>query len=143
MEEEFDMASPANTTITIDGTKLNAFSTQVGISTVADGAGMPAMGSVVASMEFSADMHDTVNVPFTAVKKFFDLTNLATRDKIKDIKIEFWTDDSLTDALCTLSFKGWLSSWHINGGGGSNHILSISIQPALDQKNYHDLQLGN
>lgn len=137
------MATPANTTITIDGTKLNAFSTQAGISTVADSTGMPSMGSTVATMEFSADMHDTVNVPFASVKKFFDLANLVTRDKIKDIKIEFWTDDGRTDALCTLSFKGWLSSWHINGGGGSNHVLSISIQPALDQKNYHDLQLGN
>jgi hypothetical protein len=137
------MAQPANTTITIDGTKLNAFSTQVGISTVADSTGMPAMGSVVASMEFSADMHDTMNVPFASVKKFFDLANLVTRDKIKDIKIEFWTDDSRTDALCTMSFKGWLSSWHISGGGGSNHILSVSIQPTMDQKNYHDLQLGN
>jgi hypothetical protein len=137
------MSQPANTTITIDDTKLNAFSTQVGISTVADATGMPAMGSTVASMEFSADMHDTSNVPFSAVKKFFDLANLATKDKIKAIKIEFWADDSRTDALCTLSFKGWLSSWHISGGGGSNHILSVSIQPALDQKNYHDLQLGN
>jgi hypothetical protein len=137
------MALPANTTITIDGTKLNAFSTQVGISTVADATGMPAMGSVVAAMEFSADMHDTINVPFATVKKYFDLANLVTRDKIKDVKIEFWTDENRTDALCTLSFKGWVSSWHVNGGGGSNHIMSISIQPALDQKNYHDLQLGN
>ena len=137
------MATPANTTVTIDGTKLNAFSTQAGISTVADATGMPTMGSLVAAMEFSADMHDTANVPFASVKKLFDMANLPTRDKIKDIKIEFWTDESRTDALCTLSFKGWLSSWHVNGGGGSNHVLSISIQPALDQKNYHDLQLGN
>jgi hypothetical protein len=42
-----------------------------------------------------------------------------------------------------MAFKGWLSSWHISGGGGSNHILSVSIQPTMDQKNYHDLQLGN
>jgi hypothetical protein len=69
--------------------------------------------------------------------------HLVTRDKIKDIKIEFWTDDSRTNALCTMAFKGWLSSWHISGGGGSNHILSVSIQPTTDQKNYHDLQLGN
>jgi hypothetical protein len=137
------MAQPANTTITIDGTKLNAFSTQAGISTPADATGMPLMGSVVANMEFSADMHDTANVPFASVKKFFDLANLVSQEKIKDIKIEFWSDDGRTDALCTLSFKGWLSSWHINSGGTTNHILSISIQPALDQKNYHDLQLGN
>ena len=137
------MAQPSNTTITIDGTKLNAFSTQVGISTIADHSGMPAMGSVVCAMEFSADMHDTINVPFETVKKYFDLANVVTRDKIKDVKIEFWKDDARLDALCTLSFKGWVSSWHVNGGGGDNHILSISIQPSLDQKNYHDLQLGN
>jgi hypothetical protein len=104
---------------------------------------MPAMGSLSCSMEFSADMHDTVNVPFTAVKKFFDLANIPTKDKIKDIKIEFWADENRDDALCTLSFKGWISSWTVNSGGGSNHALSISIHPALDQKNYHDLQLGN
>ena len=137
------MATPANTTVTIDGTKLNAFSTHIGLSSMTDGAGMPAMGSLSCAMEFSADMHDTVNVPFATVKKFFDLANIPTRDKIKDIKLEFWTDESRADALCTLAFKGWISSWNVSSGGGSNHILAISIQPALDQKNYHDLQLGN
>lgn len=137
------MSTPSNTTITIDGIKLNAFSTQVGLSTVADASGMPAMGSTVCAMDFSADMHDTTNVPFATVQKYFDLANLVTKDKIKDVKIEFWQDDSRMDALCTLSFRGWVSSWHVNSGGGNNHILSISVQPALDQKNYHDLRLGN
>lgn len=137
------MPNPANTTITIDGTKLNAFSTHVGLTSSVDGNGMPLMGSLGCTMQFSADMHDTVNVPFATVKKFFDLANIPTKDKIKDIKIEFWTDDSQADALCTLSFKGWISSWSVASGGGANHVLAISIQPALDQKNYHDLQLGN
>jgi hypothetical protein len=137
------MANPSNTTITVDGTKLNAFSTQVGLATVADSTGMPSMGSLTCSMDFSADMHDTTNVPFATVKKYFDLANIPTKDKIKDVKIEFWTDEKRTDALCTLAFKGWISSWTISSGGGSNHVLSVSIQPALDQKNYHDLQLGN
>ena len=57
-----------------------------------------------------------MNVPFATVKKFFDLANIATRDKIKDIKIEFWTDDSRMDALCTLAFKGWISSWNVTSG---------------------------
>jgi len=88
-------------------------------------------------------MHDTVNVPFSSVKKYFDLANIPTRDKIKDVKIEFWTDETRADALCTLAFKGWICSWNVSSGEGANHTLSISIQPALDQKNYHDLQLGN
>jgi hypothetical protein len=137
------MANPANTTISIDGIKLNAFSAHIGLSSMTDGTGMPAMGSLNCAMQFSADMHDTVNVPFSAVKTFFDLANLPTTDKIKDVKLEFWTDESKTDALCTLSFKGWISSWNIASGGGSNHTLSITLQPALDQKHYHDLQLGN
>ncbi len=137
------MANPCNTTVTIDGTKLNAFSTQVGLSSCADPSGMPSMGSLTCAMQFSADMHDDTNAPFASVKKFFDLANLPTRDKIKDVKFEFWKDDSRQDALCTLAFKGWISSWSVSSGNGSNHILSVSIQPALDQKNYHDLQLGN
>src|SRR5580698_10274039 len=137
------MPNPANTTITIDGTKLNAFSTHVTLSSHVGGNGMPMMGSLGCAIQFSADMHDTVNVPFTTVKSFFDLANIPTRDKVKDIKIEFWTDDAKTDALCSLSFKGWISSWNVSSGGDSNHVLAVSIQPALDQKNYHDLQLGN
>lgn len=137
------MANPSNTTITIDGTKLNAFSTDIGLSAVADTHGMPSMGSLTCSIDFSADMHDTVNVPFATVKKYFDLANIPTKDKIKDVKIEFWKDEHRADALCTLSFKGWVSLWNVSSGGGSNHTLSISIQPALDQSNYHDLQLGN
>jgi hypothetical protein len=137
------MANPANTTITIDGTKLNAFSTQVGLSTCVDATGMPSMGSLTCAIEFSADMHDTVNVPFATVKKYFDLANIPTSDKIKDVKIEFWTDEKKADVLCSLAFKGWISSWTISSGGGSNHVLSVSIHPALDKQNYHDLQLGN
>jgi hypothetical protein len=94
-------------------------------------------------MDCSADMHDTRNVPFATVKKYFDLANVPTKDKIKDIKIEFWQDERRQDAICTLSFKGWISSWNVSSGGGSNHVLSVSIQPALDQQNYHNLQLGN
>ncbi|GGH07026.1 hypothetical protein [Silvibacterium dinghuense] len=137
------MANPSNTTITIDGTKLNAFSTNVGISSHTGVSGMPSMGSMICGLHFSADMHDTVNIPFTTVKQLFDLANLPTRDKIKDIKIEFWQDDSKADALCSIAFKGWISSWNISSGGGSNHVLSISLQPALDQKNYYEFQLGN
>ena len=137
------MANPANTTITIDGTKLNAFSTQVGLSTCVDSSGMPSMGSLTCAIEFSADMHDTTNVPFGTVQKFFNLANLPTKDKIKQVKIEFWQDDATHNALCSLSFKGWISSWNVSSGGGANHTLSISIQPALDQQNYHDFSLGN
>lgn len=138
------MASPSNTTITVDGVKLNAFSTQIGISTPVDAyGGTPTMSTLMCAMDFSADMHDTVNVPYATVKKYFDLANVPTKDKIKDIKIEFWKDEHKHDAICTLSFKGWISAWNVSSGGGSNHVLSVSIQPALDQQNLYHLQLGS
>jgi hypothetical protein len=88
------MATPSNTTITIDGTKLNAFSTHVSLASMADHTGIPMMGSLSCGMEFAADMHDTQNVPFASVQKFFDLANIPTRDKVKDIKLEFWLDEN-------------------------------------------------
>ena len=137
------MASPSNTTITVDGVKLNAFSTQIGLSTTDPTYGMPTMATLSYAMDFSADMHDTTNVPYATVKKYFDLANVPTKDKVKDIRIEFWKDEHKQDAICTLSFKGWISSWNVSSGGGSNHVLSVSIQPAMDQQNYNNLQIGN
>jgi hypothetical protein len=137
------MASPSNTTITVDGIKLKAFSTQVGLATFVDTNSMPTTGSLTCAMNFSADMHDTVNVRFATVKKYFDLANVPTKEKINDVKIEFWKDEHRQDAICTLSSKDWTSSWNVSTNSGSNHVFSVSIQPALDQQNYHDLQIGN
>ena len=135
--------SPWNTSLTVDGTHINVFSSQVGISTLADATGKPAMGTLTCSMDFSADMHDRTNVPFAALQKFFNLANIVTADKVKAVKVEFWSDDKRTDVLCSLQFQGWISAWNISSGGGSNHVLTISIQPALTPQQYHDLKLGN
>ncbi len=101
------------------------------------------MGTLMCSMDFSADMHDRTNVPFAALKQLFDLANIVTQEKVKPIKIEFWSDDSRDDALCTLTFTGWISSLSISSGGGTNHVLSISLQPTLDGNHYHNLVIGN
>ncbi len=137
------MARPSNTTITIDGQKFNAFYANISLSTITDTAGMPMMGSLSCSIQASVDMHDNVNMPFSTLKNLFNLANIVTRDKIKDVKIEFWQDENQQDALCTYTFKGWISHWSTGSGDGSNHILTISIQPALDAQHFVDLRLGN
>ena len=134
---------PSNSSVTIDCVKINTFSTLAGISSVADGSGMPMMGSMAPTLEFSADIHDQKAVPFASVRKLFDLCNLPTKDKIKDVKIEFWTDENRTDVILSLTFRGWLSSWTVTSGGGSNHILSFSLQPELNQNHYADIKIGN
>lgn len=138
------MAKPSVTTVTVDGLRFNAHTANVSISTSADMAGMPGMGSLNAAVQVVVDMHDNVNMPFSTLKHLFTLTSVVTRDKVKDIKIEYWQDESQQDALCVYSFKGWISNWSTGSGGdGSNHTLQLSLQPALDTKNFTELQLSN
>jgi hypothetical protein len=137
------MAKPLLTTVTIDGDKFNAISAHVGISTAHDHSGMPMMGSLSCSIEVIVDIHDNVNMPFATLHKLFDLANGVTRDKIKDVKIEFWQDERQQDAICTYNFKGWISNFRTISGHGENHLQELSIQPALDTKNYIDLKMGN
>jgi hypothetical protein len=67
------------------------------------------------------------------LSKLYDLANLVTRDKIKDIKIEFWTD----------TFRGWISLFSTSSGQGSNHTLKIDLQPELSSKQFIDMKMGN
>jgi hypothetical protein len=139
------MPQPSITTVTIDGDKFDALSANVSFSTGSDSSGMPMMGSFNSSIEVIVDLHDNKNMPFSVVKKLFELSKVVTKDKIKDVKIEFWQDENRQDVLCSYAFKGWISHWHngSGGGNGANHILSISVQPAIDTKNYNDLRISN
>ncbi len=83
----------------------------------------------------------TGNLPFDTVRTLFELSKLVTRDKIKDIKIEFWSDESHGDALSSFKFHGWISSCNV--ASGVNHTLTILLQPSLDAKQFVDMQHGN
>jgi|SRR5437870_4865003 len=138
------MASPSNTTVTIDGQKFNAMSASVSLATPSDHSGMPQMGSLHCGIDVVVDIHDKDNLPFPAIKKLFELANVVTRDKIKDIKIEFWEDENRQDVICSYAFKGWISHWHTSSGGGSaSHMLSLSIQPAINSQNFSELRISN
>jgi len=101
------------------------------------------MGTTKTSIEVSADIHDDANVSFSVLKNLFELSHTMTRDKIKDIKLEFWKDESQNDAVCTYSFRGWISKFSIVSGEGSNHTLALSFQPALDSKQFATFNVGN
>jgi hypothetical protein len=104
---------------------------------------MPQMGTSVCSISCTIDAHDEGNLPFATLKSLWQLANVVTREKIKDIKMEFWKDESQKDAVCTYQFKGWISSFSMDGGGGSNHIVNLQLQPALNQKTSSTSPLGN
>jgi len=136
------MANPSVSSITIDGERFNALSVHFGVS-AAHSVGMPAMGSLVYSIEVSVDMHDTRNMPFVTLQKLYKLASTVTKDSIKPIKIEFWSDDSQTDAICTYSFNGWISHFGNSSGSGANHTLTLSLQPTLDEKQFVNMTMGN
>jgi hypothetical protein len=137
------MAQPLVTTVTIDGDKFHALSASVSFSTTSDRVGMPMMGTFVPTIQVSVDLHDKQNMPFDLLKKLFELAKLVNRDKVKDIKIEFWQDENAQDVVCAYTLRGWISHWHTSSGDGGNHVLLMSIQPALDQNNFSDLTMSN
>jgi hypothetical protein len=137
------MARPAMTTITIDGDKFDAISTHVGFTTIHDHHGLPQMGTLKCSIQCVVNMHDDHNLPFPTLNKLFELAKIVTRDKIKDIRIEYWKDETKQDALCTYSFRGWISHFSTDSGEGANHLLTITLQPALDKMNFIDVRMGN
>jgi len=148
-------ASPSRSTCTIDGTQFDAMEISVVFETAKDRAGMPQMGSLRTSIKVIADFHDDKNLPFGTLSKLFDLAKVATRDKVKDIKLEYWKDDSKQDALCSYKFKGWVSSFHTCNPAGTdsglatdnnpnlNHMLILDLEPSLNQQNFKDVSLSN
>ncbi len=148
------MASPTRSTVTVDATKFDAISTKVAFKTDKDRVGMPQMGTLQTEIRVWVDFHDDTNLPHASLKKLFELANVVTRDKVKDIKIEFWKDDAHQDALCSYSFKGWISGFHTcnptrgvvsgNGGRGNvNHLLVLDLEPELNQANFKDVMMSN
>jgi len=148
-------ATPYRSTCTIDGTKFDCVSISVAFSTEKDRAGMPQMGSLQTSIRCLVDFHDDRNVPYSTLSKLFDLAKVVTRDKVKDMKIEFWKDESHQDALCSYNFKGWISNFHtlnppqsLNGNGNRNgdalnHLLVLTLEPSLNQQNFADIRMSN
>ena len=137
------MAQPWVTTVTIDDVKFNAMHVGVGLTTVSGLVGRPTMGSLHMSIDISVDIHDTKNMPFADLKKLFNLAKLVTKDKVKDIKIEYWTDDLHQDAICVFTFQGWISHFQVLSGEGGNHTLALSLQPTLTPDNFTDIDMSN
>ena len=136
------MANPSVSSVTIDGDTFDALSVRFAVSSTHD-VGMPQMGSIVYEIDVTVDMHDTDNMPYATLQKLFNLASTVTRDSVKDVKIEFWTDDNQSDAICTYSFQGWIKHYSTDSAGGGNHTLNLRIQPMLDAKQFVNMTMGN
>ena len=152
------MANLLRSTVTVDGHKFDALASSVRFSTLKDRAGMPEMGSLATAIKVYVDFHDDDNVPQSTLQRLFDLSNVVTRDKIVDMKIEYWKDEAKKDALCSYKFKGWVSCFETgnplptsttNGNVQNspqstvNHLLTLELEPAMNQQNFKQITMGN
>ena len=86
------------------------------------------MGSLKTAINAIVNMHDDVNMHDGTLSNLFQLANCVTRDKVKDIKIEYWKDDAKWNALCTFTFRGWISQNSVTSGGGGNRCSLSSVR---------------
>ncbi|HKQ93939.1 MAG TPA: hypothetical protein VJZ77_24985 [Blastocatellia bacterium] len=135
-------------TLTFDGEKIDVVEAVFAMHTAADPSGMPMMQTLNTTVQCRIDLHDIQNIKFQTLKKLFDLSNVATREKIKDMKIELWDDDSKQNVICSFKCKAWISSFRVSNIGGDtgatyNNVLDIELRPVHNQANYQEITLGN
>jgi hypothetical protein len=150
--------------VTIDGKKFKAIQAIFGVSTQKDQNGKPLKESLSTRVRVWADISDPQNVSFGNLKSIFDLANVPTTDKIKDMKVEFWKEDKVDgDAICCYQFKGWVGKFETynpvasqdmtssgaasaggyGGLGSYNNILYLELEPVIDIERYGNVQLSN
>ncbi len=145
------MAQPNISSVSIGPNTFRAVGIHFGVSTLNNGApGVPLMGSVSCSVLVMVDLNDQTNLPFSTLQSIFNLSYAVTREKIQDIVLTFWSDDSAENAICTYTFRGWISDYTTTTGfgnasasSGMNHILTLTLQPELDASNFVKIALGN
>jgi hypothetical protein len=135
-------------TLTFDGEKIDVVEAVFAMHTAKDPSGMPMMQTLNTTVQTRIDLHDVENIKFQTLKKLFDLSNVATREKIKDLKIELWNDDAKKDVVCSFKCKAWISSFRVSNVGGDssatyNNVLDIEFTPVHNQANYQEITLGN
>ncbi|HUA20289.1 MAG TPA: hypothetical protein VMB25_16190 [Bryobacteraceae bacterium] len=149
------MASqPSNTSCTIGGNTFDALEIMFALETTPDHAGMPLMGSLQTIIRVVVDISDTQNMPFGTLQSIFQSATPATAQSVQQCKVEYWTDDSKQNALCSVKFAGWISGFQTvnpagtlsdvsNQGQVINQMLVIDLQPSLNQNNFPSFQFSN
>ena len=122
---------------------LNALSVSFGLHNQHGYNGMPQMGALACNINVTIDMHDTLGLPFGAIKSLFELVNGVDSSKIQDVKITYWTDEARVDAICVFSFRAWVATFNASSSPQANHTLTLSLQPELDQGKFIKIDLQN
>jgi len=140
--------SPAS--CTIDGETFTAAEAEFVMEAKHSTGGNPAHAVPVMSAHILVDLNDRGNgCKFQTIKKLFELSKLPSAKQIKEIKIEFWLGLEDENALCSYSFKGWISSLRTSylgrgtPNGGYNHFIAMVLTPDTTQDSFGQIRIGN
>ncbi len=144
------MANPYRCSAQIGDVEIQALSVDFDLFSKKDDFGMPNLGSVSTGITLTIDLLDTDNASYQKVSRLFDLANRVQQEKIVEVKLSYWLDEHQEDAVMQLNFPGWVSRFRASqpmiGGQQENvpgHMLTIEIEPALDQTHYKKILMSN
>lgn len=145
-------------TVTVDGQKFNAIEAVFSMATQNDAAGMPVNQTLTSRLSVWLDVFDDKNIPFSTIQKLFELGNVPDRSKIKDVKVEYWKDDTMQDVISAYKCKAWLGKFeHYNpvlslpshplmqdaAGRSYNQIIHIQFVPVINKENHQEVTISN
>lgn len=148
---------PRIATAAIGDLKFDVIGAHFGVQTQSNGyPGVPNLPSIGTSIVVLVNLNDQLNLPFAALRQLYAWSCDVSKEKIKDMVLTFWSDDSADNVICRYTFRGWISSYSTTSGesrgatggtggvsSGLNHLLTLAIQPELDSNAFLKVELGN
>jgi hypothetical protein len=104
------------------------------LNTHRDSTGMPILQNLQTTVTVQVDMYDKANLPFEKIKSLFELAKLPNGSNIREVDINFWSDDAGTDSICSYHFKGWITRFETYTAPGSNGILALELCPIINDQ---------
>jgi hypothetical protein len=136
-------------TVQIGNLKLDAIDGCVDVCSPSTEHGIPRMEAPVVVARCRFDLDDEKNIDNQKIQQLYELsTEQRKKDRIKKMKLEFWTDLSQEEATVSYEFNGWISGLKTANeekadGTGRNHYLKCELTMDRTEGNFRAFRVGN
>jgi hypothetical protein len=137
-------------TFHIDGKPIQAAKASFEVNAQRTDLGIPKMELPLIVARVWINLNDEKNCPFDTIKKLFDLsTALSKKDRIKPVKLEFWSDLKQENPTVCYMFDAWISSFTTTNvtsegdDGHYNHYLILNLTPDTTEGRFQTVKCSN
>jgi hypothetical protein len=138
-------------TVHIGNLKIDAVEACVDVCSSSTQHGIPMMDAPIVMARGRFDLDDEKNIDNQKIQQLYELsTEQKKKDRIKKMKLEFWTDLSKENATVSYEFNGWLSGLKTanvvqtaSGNGRTNHYLEFELTMDSTEGNFRAFRVGN